>query len=319
MSEAAATSALPNKKTNADIRQICIDEIWPTQSEYFQIDDVDKLKGIFLNNRVDIGKEKRNETWACVLYLLGTSGEEEEEWDEDMEKKLKEEMQEEEKLKEWKETMEKKLFKDGETPKPFKISRAKLSDASKKLRVECDWPKRLKRNNMDTVAKSHLESCYHGRLLRKSLARKMLAMALYDHIHPETPFEWKSEKKFTGVHPETKKKQYKMSYKKATAMMKQVFSKLHPRYALPSSKCTPACRRMQEKLHTKMYKTRPCQEEFSLIWPENEGMEEDDDDDDDGISGTSSGTAAAPAAAPAAKMRLEATVMTMRRQYPFQM
>ena len=158
-------------------------------------------------------------------------------------------MQEEEKLKEWKETMEKKLLKTARRPNLLKLAEPNSAMPRKNCALSVTEPKRLKRNNMDTVAKSHLESCYHGRLLRKSLARKMLAMALYDHIHPETPFEWKSEKKFTGVHPETKKKQYKMSYKKATAMMKQVFSDLHPRYALPSSKCTPACRRMQEKLH----------------------------------------------------------------------
>ena len=276
MSAAGAASTSSHVKTKADIRQICIDEIWPVGVKHFEIDDVDSLKGMFLNNRVPIGEKKKKETWACIHRLLGTSGEEGEEWFKDMEKKLKEwdkvidkEQEEwhkvmEKKLEEWDEVMEKKLFRDGEAPKPFTISRDALSNAAEKLRVECDWPKMKKINNGMRVPKSHLESCNHGRFLRKSLARKMLIVALYDHLHPETPFEWKSEKKYIGVDAETKKKKYKTTHSKAIANMKDVFSKFKPKYVLPSSKCTPACRRMQEKLHTTMYRSSLGIEVFSL-------------------------------------------------------
>ena len=271
MSEAAAASVLSNVKTNEDIRQICIDEIWPPKIKYFEIDSKKILKEVFLNNRVDIGEKKREATWACIHRVLGTSGKEEEETDKNMK----------EVLKEWDKNMQKKLFGGGDAPKPFKLSREALSAASKKLRVECDWPKRVRKNRVERVANSHLESCNHGRFLRKSLARKMLIVALYDHLHPESPFKWESVKKYIGVDAETKKKKYEMTYSKATTDMKQVFSKFKPKYVLPSSKCTPACRQMQEKLHTSMYKTRPCQEKFSLKWPENKGKEEEEEEEED--------------------------------------
>ena len=268
MSAAGAASSPSNKITNEIIRQKCIDEIWPVDVKHFEIDDVDTLKGIFLNNRVDIAK-KRNDTWTCIHRLLGTS----------------DNMHE--------------LFGDGEAPEPFKISRKALCEAAKKLRTECDWPRRMTRKNKKlAVAKSHLASCNHGILLRKSMARKMLIVALYDLLHPETPFKWVQNRVSNGVDAETNKKKFKITYSEATKNMKGVLSKLHPRHVLPSSKCTPACRRMQEKLHTTMYRSSLGIEVFSLKRTEDDISSDqsssdqsssDESDDSDESSGDESG------------------------------
>ena len=230
MSKAAASRLSPNKKTIDDVRQICVDEIWPGKDDqeddilFFEIENVKTLKTIFTKyNRVSINKKKRGDTWKCIEHLLGKSDYEE------------------------------KLFGTKGKKKTLKISRDALCKAAGKLRPECDLPKRTKRNRIDCVPKSHLASCNHGILMCNCLRRKTLIMALYDYLHPDNPFEWKSTKVSAGVVANNEKQK-----------MKDVFSKLKTKYVLPSSKCTAACRNMQEKRHTKMYNEVPFKEIFSM-------------------------------------------------------
>lgn len=124
-----------------------------------------------------------------------------------------------------------------------RVTRDELEVACSHLRLQCDVPKRVKRK----IPKSHRKDCNYGSLLRLMMGRKMLLLALYGQSHNLA--ELKLNKKDM----------------QATKDVLAAFATLKAKYVLPGTKCTPACKQMQDALDTKIYGTCPVVETFSLL------------------------------------------------------
>lgn len=217
-----------------NIRDICFREIWPQLNEgsAFTIQDEDEAKYCFLHNRPKatgaafdggaLSEQKRQECWSAILSFVGNDFN----WNN------------------------------------VRVTRDELEEASKHLRLKCDFVKRFRKK----VPKSHLWSCNYGSLLRLLTGRRMLVVALYGKNHDLATLNWKDKKS------------------ELTQKLLAVFTTFTTDFVMKSTKCAAACKRMQTKLHNDIYAEEPYVEKFSLLAMEEVKSESDDSESDDSES-----------------------------------
>lgn len=213
-----------------NIRDICFREIWPQLNEgsAFTIEDEEDAKYCFLHNRPKatgaafkggaLTKDERDTCWKAIMDFLGSDFN----WNN------------------------------------VRVTRDELEEASKHLRLKCDFVKRFKKK----VPKSHYETCNYGSLLRLLTGRRMLVIALYGKNNDLATLKWKDKQL-----PVTQK-------------LLAVFTTFTTDFVMKSTKCAAPCKRMQTNLHNDIYAKEPYIEKFSLLVRDSDDSESEESEFD---------------------------------------